>query len=433
MPCSRCSFQGTQAYLARVHPHLAQGLAKDPRFKELEFSFDAGGLVRGALNEGASSPINIQILGRDQDILFAVADKVKKAVAGHGRRRRCPRHPKAERSELTLVVDRAKAALHGLTQDDIMKSVIAATNSSISYNKKNFWIDSKNGMQYFVGVQYPEDKFKTKQDVLNIPITSRTRRCRFRWGTSPQLIDTEIPTEVHHVNLQSAIDVTMNVEGRDLGHVSEDVARVLAQFGAAKGNDTWDLYDPQSSDKKILEGCKIVLTGEYTRMQDTFRNLGTGLILASLLIYFLMVALDKSFIVPLAVMLIVPLCLVGILPVLFLTGSAINVQSLLGFIFIIGIKVANTVLMTDCAQEIRRHEGLSPLEAIRKAAALRVRPVTMTALAAFFAMIPSALAWEHGSEANAPLARAILGGLDCGRTSDAVCFAGAICGDGARR
>ena len=103
-----------------------------------------------------------------------------------------------------------------------------------------------------------------------------------------------------------------------------------------------------------------MLTGEYTRMQDTFRNLGGGLILASLLIYFLMVALDKSFIVPLAVMLIVPLCLIGILPMLFITGSAINVQSLLGFIFIVGIKVANTVLMTDYAQELRRHEGLSP-------------------------------------------------------------------------
>ena len=127
-----------------------------------------------------------------------------------------------------------------------------------------------------------------------------------------------------------------------------------------------------------------------------------------------MVALDKSFVVPLAVMLVVPLCLVGILPMLFFTGSAINVQSLLGLIFIVGIKVANTVLMTDYAQELRRHEGLSPIDAIRKAAHLRVRPVTMTALAAFFAMIPTALALEKGSEANAPLARAILGGLLAG-------------------
>jgi multidrug efflux pump subunit AcrB len=156
------------------------------------------------------------------------------------------------------------------------------------------------------------------------------------------------------------------------------------------------------------------MAGEYGRMQDTFKNLGFGLILASLLIYFLMVALDRSFIVPLSVMLVVPISLGGALPLLYLTGSALNVQSILGIIFVVGIKVANTVLMTDLAQELRRHKNLSPTEAIRNAAALRVRPITMTALAAFFAMVPAAFALERGSEANAPLARAILGGLIAG-------------------
>ncbi len=163
-----------------------------------------------------------------------------------------------------------------------------------------------------------------------------------------------------------------------------------------------------------MPGSSIVLSGEYLRMKETFSSLAVGLTLASLLIYFLMVGLDKSFVVPLTVMSIVPLCLIGILPMLYLTGSAVNVQSLLGFIFIVGIKVANSVLMTDYAQELRRHEGLSPIAAIRKAASLRVRPITMTALAAFFALIPGAFALERGSEANAPLARAILGGLLAG-------------------
>ncbi len=149
-------------------------------------------------------------------------------------------------------------------------------------------------------------------------------------------------------------------------------------------------------------------------MQQTFRDLGIGMILAVILMYFLMVALDKSYIVPLTVMLTVPISMAGVFPMLYLTGTAINVQSILGIIFIIGIKVANTVLMTDFAQEIRRHEGLTPTQAIRKAASVRVRPVTMTALAAFFAMIPGAMALERGSEANAPLARAILGGLLAG-------------------
>jgi multidrug efflux pump subunit AcrB len=129
------------------------------------------------------------------------------------------------------------------------------------------------------------------------------------------------------------------------------------------------------------------------------------------LIYFLMVALAKSWIAPLTIMLAVPLSLVGLLPMLYFTGTAVNVQSLLGFIFIVGINVSNAVLMTDFAQELRHAEGLSPLQAIRKAASIRVRPVTMTAVAAFFAMAPGAFALERGSEANAPLARAILGGL----------------------
>jgi len=129
------------------------------------------------------------------------------------------------------------------------------------------------------------------------------------------------------------------------------------------------------------------------------------------LIYFLMVGLAKSWTAPLSIMVAVPLSLVGVLWMLYLTGTSVNVQSLLGFIFIVGINVSNAVLMTDFAQELRAKEGLTPLEAIRKSASIRVKPVTMTALAAFFAMAPGALALERGSEANAPLARAILGGL----------------------
>jgi multidrug efflux pump subunit AcrB len=409
---------------------LRHGLARDSAFDSLEFSFDSGGLVRGALNEGKSSPLNIQILGKtkkDQDKsanetfatkvppLFALADRIKRAVQKVPGIVDARVLEKPDAPQLSIEVDRTKAAIHGLNQDDIMTSVIAATNSSITYNKKNFWIDPISTNQYFVGVQYPDKNFHSKDDLGNIPITSRAQDVPIPLKNVADIKEGLIPTEIHHVNLQPAIDLTMNVEGRDLGHVSDDVARVLGTFGKDMGDGTWAPFDPEAKEKgKVLEGAKIILAGEYTRMQDTFKNLGAGLILASLLIYFLMVALDKSFIVPLAVMLIVPLCLVGILPMLFVTGSAVNVQSLLGFIFVVGIKVANTVLMTDCAQELRRHEGLSPLAAIRKAASLRVRPVTMTALAAFFAMIPTALALENGSEANAPLARAILGGLLAG-------------------
>jgi multidrug efflux pump subunit AcrB len=393
---------------------LRKGLARNHDFSGLEFSFDSGGLIRGALNEGKSSPINIQLVGKHQGTLFKIADKILKAVEKVDGIVDARVLEKPDAPELIIEVDRKKAQQIGLNQAEIMRSVIAATNSSIMYNKRSFWIDPKNGNQYFVGVQYPDQDFKTFEDILNIPITGSKQGTAIPLRNVATIRPSLLPTEIHHVGMQPAIDLTMNIEGRDLGHVSDDVARVLAQFGKKNKDGSWAPYDPAAKGGKTLEGAKIVLTGEYTRMQETFKYLGLFLLLASLLIYFLMVGLDKSFIVPLAVMLIVPLCLVGILPMLYVTGSAINIQSLLGFIFIVGIKVANTVLMTDYAQELRRHEGLSPLEAIRKAASVRVRPVTMTALAAFFAMVPTALALEHGSEANAPLARAILGGLLAG-------------------
>ncbi len=390
---------------------LRRGFAGDPRFYDLEFAFDSGGLVRGALNEGKSTPINIQLKGKKQEVLHEIAMALKDKVRRIDGVVDARVIQSLDAPELTVEVDRAKAAQLGLSQDYIMKNVIAATNSTIAYNKKNFWIDPKTTNQYFVGVQYAEGKIKSIEDLYNIPIIAPNQDRPIPLKEVATIKPTKVPTEIHHVDLQPAIDLTMGVEGRDLGHVCDEVVQVLDQYGKRLTTGLWQPYDPRAKgEQKLLGGSQIALSGEYSRMQSTFVNLGGGLVLAALLIYFLMVGLDRSFIVPLSVMLVVPLCLCGVLPVLYFTGSAINVQSLLGIIFIVGIKVANTVLMTDYAQELRRHEGLTPTEAIRKAAGLRVRPVTMTALAALFAMIPTAMSHE----ANAPLARAILGGLFAG-------------------
>jgi multidrug efflux pump subunit AcrB len=393
---------------------LRERLAADERFANLEFAFDAGGMVRGALNEGKSTPINVRITGKKQDVVFNVAQSIKQEAVRIDGVVDARVIQRMDSPAFVINVDRAKAADLGLTQTDIMQNVIASTNSSISFNKKNFWIDPISHNQYFVGVQYPETAINSTKDILNIPITGHNQHKQVRLGDLASIDRASVPSEIKHVNIQATIDVTMGVEGRDLGHVSDELTQVLGRFGLTQGDGTWATYDPKSDKRDLLSGSKIVLSGEYSRMRDTFSNLGLGLVLASLLMYFLMVALDKSFVVPITVMLVVPLSLAGVLPMLYFTGSALNVQSLLGIIFIVGIKVANTVLMSDFAQELRRHEGLSPTEAIRKSASIRVRPVTMTALAAFFAMIPTALAFEHGSEANAPLARAILGGLLAG-------------------
>ena len=402
-----------QGYAAK----LRESFARAKKFSDLEFAFNTGGLIRGAMNEGKSTPVSIRVTGKDLAKPAQIAAMIRERVARIDgvvdpvivQRQNYP--------EYVINVDRTKAADLGMTQIDVMQNVVASLNSSISFNKHNFWIDPKSHNQYFVGVQYPEKDITSIETMLDIPITGSIKAAPVPLRTLATITRTTVPTEITHNNLQPSVDVTLGVEGRDLGHVADDIALALNDFGRKQANGTWSPFDPSASGsagKQPMKGSRIILSGEYARMQSTFRDLGIGMVLAVLLMYFLMVALDKSYIVPLTVMLTVPIAMAGVFPFLYLTGTAVNVQSILGVIFIIGIKVANTVLMTDFAQEIRRHEGLSPLEAIRKAASVRVRPVTMTALAAFFAMIPAAMALEKGSEANAPLARAILGGLLAG-------------------
>jgi multidrug efflux pump subunit AcrB len=425
---------------------LRQGFAQSKRFADLEFSFNAGGLIRGALNEGKTTPINVRVTGKKVAKTHEIADHIRRRVAeveGVVDARILQRQ---DYPTYKIEVDRAKAADLGLTQEDVMKSVIAAFNSSIQFNKHIFWIDAKSGNQYFVGVQYPEEAIEDIETLLDVPVTGINQwSANHRVATmqKPSLSTpvtpvserltapvplanlvrisrTTIATEATHINIRPTIDVNIGVEGRDLGHVADDIHQVLNDFGEHKGEHSkrseqigtkWHAYDPDADQKRVLEGTEIVLSGEYSRMKQTFRDLAIGLVLAVILIYFMMVALTQSFIVPLCVMLAVPLILVGAMPMLFITQTSINVQSLMGFIFSVGIVVANTVLLTDVAQQFRESDDLSPREAIRKAASIRARPVTMTALAAFFAMVPAAVAMERGSEANAPLGRAILGGL----------------------
>jgi multidrug efflux pump subunit AcrB len=393
---------------------LREGFVSDPDFNQMDFAFDAGGMVRGALNEGKSTPINIRITGNKQDVVFNVGERIRdeaRQIPGVVDARVLQR---MDAPAYIIDVDRAKAADLGLTQADIMQNVIASTNSSISFNKKNFWIDPVSHNQYFVGVQYPETTIESMQDVLNIPITGSNQHKQVRLGDLSVLRRGTIPSEIKHINIQPTIDVTMGVEGRDLGHVSDDLVQALAKFGKPVGDGLWETYDPNSKKGETLAGSKIELSGEYARMRDTFKNLAVGLILATLLMYFLMTALFKSFVTPLVILSAVPVGGIGVVLMLYATETPVNVQSLLGVIFMVGIVVSNTVLLTDFAQHLRVEEGLSPTEAIRKAASIRVRPVVMTALAAFFALVPMALALERGSEANAPLGRAVIGGLLAG-------------------
>jgi multidrug efflux pump subunit AcrB len=406
---------------AQEYVHLLRtGFASESKFTGLEFAFDAGGMIRGAMNEGKSTPINVRIESKTLEKAREVARAIQKKVELVDGIVDCRIMQRLDYPEYIINVDRAKAAEHGLNQGDVMRNVVAALNSSIQFNKKNFWIDPISHNQYFVGVQYPEGDIKDIDTLLDVPITSPVQGRPIPLRTlisTPRR--TRVPAEITHTNLAPTIDLTMGVYGRDLGHVADEIYGIVGGFGEPREGEkgVWTPFDPaveEGQPPALMEGSKIVLTGEYSRMQDTFFNLGLGLVSASVLIYFLMVALFRSYLTPLVIMSAVPIGVTGVVLILFLTGTALNVQSLLGVIFMVGIVVSNTVLLTDFTQHIRDHEHLSPTAAICKAASIRVKPIVMTALAAFFALVPMALALERGSEANAPLGRAVIGGLLAG-------------------
>jgi multidrug efflux pump subunit AcrB len=395
---------------------LRAAFAEEPELAGLEFAFDTGGMIRGAMNEGKSTPLNVRITGKDLEINRKIAEKVQAELQDVDGVVDCRIMQRLDYPQYFLEIDRDRAAKMGLTQADVMRNVVAAVNSSIQFNKKNFWIDPVTHNQYYVGVQYPEKDVQSLDTLLQVPITGPKQKEAIPLSNLVTHHREAVPAELVHNNLQPTIDLTMNVEGRDLGSVADDVAARLGKFGrpSRKERGAWEPYDPNGDEGPVLEGSKIRLSGEYSRMQETFRHLGGGLLVASLLVYFLMAALFRSWLIPLVIISAVPVGLVGVVLMLFLTGTAVNVQSLLGVIFMVGIVVSNTVLLIDFAQGLRKFHHLTPTEAIRKAAAVRVRPVVMTALAAFFALLPMALGLERGSEASAPLGRAVIGGLLAG-------------------
>ena len=276
-------------------------------------------MIRAAMNQGRSSPVNVRVSSKNPLKARAIAAALRREVTKIDGVVDAHILQRLDYPEYVIEVDRAKAADLGLTHAEIMKNVVAALNSSIQFHKKKFWIDPVSKNQYFVGVQYFEEDIDSVQTLLDVPITSPKQDHPIPLRNIATLRRGTVPTEITHNNLQSTMDLTLGVQDRDLGHVADDVGRALGGFGVRQPDGSWVPYDPDSTGSRgeLMKGALVELSGEYARMQETFRSLGIGLALASVLMYFLMAALFKSWIVPLTVMLIVPLCLAGVLPVLF--------------------------------------------------------------------------------------------------------------------
>lgn len=369
---------------------LRRLLRDDPRFADLRVSFDTGGMVSTALNYGASSPIDIQIEGGTPEQAMKVAQDVRNRVANVRGAVDVRVMQRLDAPYLVIDVDRQKAASVGLSARDVILQVVAAMNSSTSISR-NFWIDTKTGNQYFVAVQYPEDPNMRMESLENVFATGTSQSAPVKLSTLVRIRSSTAPVEVNHASLRRITNVLLNTEDRDIGSVAHDI-------------------QPKLEGLKLPEGMRVELKGEYARMNESFQSLGFGLVLAAVLVYLLLVALFRSFLSPLIIMFTVPLGLIGVLTMLFVTRTTLNVQSEMGVIFLVGIVVSNGVLLVDFANK-QRQLGASLHKAITTAAAIRLRPILMTFLATFLDLIPMAIGMGKGSEANVPLARAVVGGL----------------------
>ncbi len=346
--------------------------------------------VSTALNYGALSPLDLRIVGPDLDKGSALAQQMLDKV------RRVPGvtdsfvEQELDYPDIDMNINRTKAAYLGLTSDDVMKNVITALNSSVLF-ALNFWDDPVTGNNYFIGAQYPEIDIDSRQTIENIPINPSARAMES--GATPTLLRNvatlkmmTVPVEISHYAIQRSFDVMANVTGRDIGSVASDVEKILEK-------------------SPLPRGYKAVWGGTIAAMRASFGDLGVGMVLSLVLIFLLIVAQLKSFVDPLLILATVPMGFFGVIWMLFLTGTTVNIQSLMGVIMLIGIIVSNSVILTDFANE-RMASGIPADLAMREAGMTRLRPILMTAISTVIALLPSSL-----SGVNAPLARAVVGGL----------------------
>jgi multidrug efflux pump subunit AcrB len=396
------------------------------RFGDIHLSFDTGGMVSTALNNGASSPIDIQIAGGTSKQAERLARDIRKRVAGIQGAADVRVLQRLDAPYLLFDVNRKKAADYGLSAEDVVLQLVAAMNSSVSINR-NFWIDTQSGNQYFVAVQYPENPNMDLEDVLNIYATGTNQPHGVKLGQLVNYRYKNDAVELNHVSLYRTFDVLVNTANRDMGSVAGDIDKVLASVKLQKDKEIEDAkknlaalrLEKTSSKAQLvdaeaevngLRSLRWELKGEYERMNESFSSLGKGLVMAAILVYLLMVPLFRSYLGPFIIMFTVPLGLIGVLAMLFITRTTLNVQSEMGVIFLVGIVVSNGVLLVDFANK-QRLLGAPVRKAITTAASIRFRPIMMTFLATFLDLVPMAIGMGKGSEANVPLARAVVGGL----------------------
>jgi multidrug efflux pump subunit AcrB len=398
-------------YMQRVREKLSRDMP------ELTAYFQAGGLVDGVVNQGLPAPIDIQVSSMDMDGAYALAKELAQKIKGIPNVSGVYTPQDIDYPGIALNIDRERASLIGLSAKDVVQNVITAMTSD-GMIAPSYWIDPKSGNNYMVTVQYANSLINnmSMEDFENIPLrgihpagyspmqdaheTASNQGELWKGdhtaGYTPlssvadiKMINT--PTEVDHYQIRRVIDIYVSTRTEALQRVGRDVNKLLANT---------------KTDKNTV----LNLRGAVVSMNKSFEEFGLGLIISVLMVYLILMAQFTSFIDPFIILMAIPPGLAGVVMILLVTGSTLNIMSLMGVIMMTGIVVSNSILIVEFAGTLHR-EGKTLLDAVVQSCKIRLRPILMTSLATLLGMIPMALGMEAGSEQYAPLARAVIGGL----------------------
>ncbi len=376
----------TAQYVRRLRRELPA------RFPGVEFFFQPADIVSQILNFGLPAPVDIQIMSQDTRSSYEIAQRIANRV------RLIPGtadvHVQQLMSLPTLYLDMDRTRINqvGLNARDVAQSVLISLSGSFQ-TTPNFWLNTKNGVTYPIAIQSPQYRVTSIEDLMNTPVNNVNAQAPQVLGNLAQLTPTARPAVVNHYNVMPVIDVYSSTQGRDLGGVAAEIRKALQPF-----------------EEHLPRGTRIVVRGQVETMRSSFIGLGIGLLMAIVLVYLLIVVNFQSWLDPFIIIMALPGALAGICWFLLLTRTTLNVPSLTGAVMCMGVATANSILLVSFARD-RMDNGVPAVQAALEAGFTRMRPVLMTALAMIIGMVPMALGFGEGGEQNAPLGRAVIGGL----------------------
>jgi multidrug efflux pump subunit AcrB len=376
--------QDSFAYMNEVRARLRRELPQVSAY------FQTGGLVDAILNQGMPAPLDIQVSGMDMKSDHAIATKIAQEIRSLPGVSDVLVPQDVDYPALKIDIDRERASELDLNAKEVVDSLITALTSD-GMIAPSYWIDPKSGNNYLLTVQYPENTVKNLADLGSMPLRGPHLKVPTRLDSVVHVSHISAPTEVDHYQIRRTIDVYVAPTGEDLSRVYAGVQKIIAQT-------------------HLPENVTVTVRGSVQAMRESFKSFGLGLILSTLLVYLVLVAQFRSFLDPFLILLAVPTGLAGVLLILWLSGTTLNVMSLMGVVMMVGIVVSNSILIVEFTNRLRA-EGQPLRKAVSLACRVRLRPVLMTSLATLIGLVPLAIKLGAGGEAYAPLARSIIGGL----------------------